>query len=530
MSQKGHRKKQKLKAPALLRLNSTNAPLHWREDCPCWEWCSQIYALIILTVFPLLYGSEAYYNITKTKAVIFAVTTCLYVLLCIVIGLVFRPGRQIGRLPRERTKARITLPQIILCIYVLWAVISAIASPYSDLFIGQSRYEGLFSILLYFAAFLLLSFWGEYTDAYVYGLGIMGIALGFIAMLQSFGADMLYPEDYNYWNTHFLTTIGHEDCVAGIICILVPALLCGYVILEGKWRRLCLPGQFFLTYIAVFTDVDTAKTGFLIIVLMLPCLVQSRDRFQKLLVGWIPILLGLALGYTYDSGRRFAPGAAALFFLLAAIASGALAWFMSRREKVWSIKPSTLRRAIYILLAVVFVIALTMAYGYNGESRLIGEISDILHGEMSDSAGSLRGYIWKSTLKIIREKPVLGGGPGSFYSLFVPYNEGYQTLLNDPTFQVDFPHNDFLSVAACTGLVGLVLYLAFLISLAARCIRRSERAPVLLIFLAGMAGYLVYSFFVFSIAIVSPLFWVMAGLADKCARQTESAVSDTEKP
>ena len=41
----------------------------------------------------------------------------------------------------------------------------------------------------------------------------------------------------------------------------------------------------------------------------------------------------------------------------------------------------------------------------------------------------------------------------------------------------------------------------------------------MLIFLGGMAGYLIYSFFVFSIAIVTPLFWVLAGLADKCVRQ-----------
>ena len=268
MSQKRKKgKKHRLKAPAMLRLNSANAPLYWRENCPFWEWGSQIYALIILTVFPLLFGSEAYYNITKTKAVIFAALTCLYVLFCILIGFFFRPGRQVGKILRERTKTTITLPQIILCMYVLWAVISTVASPYSDLFIGQSRYEGLYSILLYCTVFLLLSFWGEYTDSYVYGLGIMGAVLGFIAMLQSFGADMMYPADYNYWNSSFLTTIGHEDCVAGIVCILVPALLCGYVILEGKWRRLCLPGQFFLTYIAVFTDVDTAKIGFLIIVL-----------------------------------------------------------------------------------------------------------------------------------------------------------------------------------------------------------------------------------------------------------------------
>ena len=91
----------------------------------------------------------------------------------------------------------------------------------------------------------------------------------------------------------------------------------------------------------------------------------------------------------------------------------------------------------------------------------------------------------------------------------------------EKTDWIDFAHNDFLSVAACTGLVGLALYLLFLAALAVRCIRAAHRSPVMLIFLGGMAGYLIYSFFVFSIAIVTPLFWALAGLADHCVRQLE---------
>ena len=87
---------------------------------------------------------------------------------------------------------------------------------------------------------------------------------------------------------------------------------------------------------------------------------------------------------------------------------------------------------------------------------------------------------------------------------------------------VDFSHNDLLNISDCTGVVGLVLYLAFVAALLVRCLRRVNTCPVLLIFMAGILGYLAYSFFVFSIAIVSPLFWVMAGLADKCVRQMVS--------
>ena len=44
----------------------------------------------------------------------------------------------------------------------------------------------------------------------------------------------------------------------------------------------------------------------------------------------------------------------------------------------------------------------------------------------------------------------------------------------------------------------------------------------LVLLLAGILGYLVYSFFVFSIAIVTPPFWVLSGALDKAVRQLPS--------
>ena len=516
------KKKDSAAAPSLFRLNSAGAPLRWREDCPLWERASQIFALVILTIFPLLVGTDGYYNITVSKFIIFIVLTSLYVLACLVIGFVFRPGKQVGNRMRARGKVKLTVPQILLIAYVLWAAICVWRSPYDNLWIGQSRYEGMLSIILYSVVFLLLSFWGEYTDAYTYGLGIMGIITGFFAMVQSFGSTIIFGKGLNYWNTSFLTTIGHEDCVACLICILIPALLCGFVILKSGWRWLGVPALFLMTYINIFSDVDTAKLGFVAVFLVLPCLVQSRDRLRNLFVGLVPILLGASLGFSYHRDRSFAPGAAALVFLLAAIALGAAAWYMDRHERTWSVKPAVVRRAGYTLMLVLLILALIVFYNYQGSYRLLREISELLHGRMSDRAGSLRGYIWKCTLKIIRDNPIFGGGPGSFASLFLPYDEGYAALAGGDIL-IDFPHNDFLSVAACTGLVGFALYLAFLIALAVRGIRAAHRSPVLLILLAGAAGYLIYSFFVFSIAIVTPLFWTLAGLADKCVRQTDDA-------
>lgn len=518
MKKKKNVKKANPQPESLLRRNSTGAPLLWRQGNPLWERVSQCFGLLILTVFPLLIGPGLYTNITETKFTIFAVLTALYVLLCALGLALFCLAKRSGGRMEGPGRLRLTAPQVLLAAYMAWAALSAALSPYDHLWLGQSRFEGLLSLLLYGVVFLLLSFWGEYTDAYAYGLGIMGTVAGFFALQQSLGSTLFFMEG-DYWKYHFLTTIGHEDCVACLVCVLIPALLCAFVLLRNPRRYVCLPALFFMAYITVFTDVDTAKIGFLAVFLVLPWLVESRERLQELLLGLVPLVLGVCCGFLNPRGRSAAPRYGVVICLAAAALLALAVWLMSRRPRTWAVKPAVIRRFAYLLMLAVLLLALVLVYGYRGDNRLVQEASELLHGHLSDQAGTVRGYIWKKTALIIKEHPVFGGGPGSFAALFQPYNEGYQAASGTNDI-VDFPHNDFLMVAACTGLVGLGLYLAFLVSLAVRCVKAARRSGVLLIFLAGMAGYLAYSAFVFSIAIVSPLFWVLAGLADKCVRQT----------
>lgn len=530
-----NRYKQEQKRKGLFFLNGTGSLLVWRTDCPFWERVSQVFSLVILTLFPLYIGSKRYSNITVTKFRAFVVLTCAYLVLCAVIAFLYPPrlfaassagslegrgsGNRTGRKGRGLPLQRPVLPQILLLAYMLWAVVCTIASPYENLWLGQNRYEGLCSLLLYGAVFLLLSFWGEYTDAYFYGLAISGAVLGTIAFAQSFGSTIFYPEGFNYWNSYFLTTVGNQDCVAGYINILTPALLCGFVLLKGAWSWLCFPALFIMPYLGVFTGVDTAKTGYMALFVLLPCLVQSRERFARLLIGLSPVLLGTALAFAYEgeaAKRHFVPGKTSGALLLLAAVCLALGLLLSFWKKEWLWKPSAIRRAGYAVMLVLLLAGFVYLYTYSGSSALLKEASGFMHGNLPDRAGNGRGYIWKISARLIAERPILGSGPGSFYTRYLPYKDGLKKM-------VDFAHNDFLNIGVCTGLVGMGLYIAFLLSLAVRCARAVDRCPVLLILLAGMAGYLLYSFFVFSIAIVSPLFWVMAGLADKCVRQSAQA-------
>ncbi len=75
-----------------------------------------------------------------------------------------------------------------------------------------------------------------------------------------------------------------------------------------------------------------------------------------------------------------------------------------------------------------------------------------------------RFLIWNVTLKMIKENPLMGVGPGNFVITYPYYAKGETKALKGPSLLVDSVHNDYLEVCAETGVVGLLLFLYLLFS------------------------------------------------------------------
>lgn len=88
---------------------------------------------------------------------------------------------------------------------------------------------------------------------------------------------------------------------------------------------------------------------------------------------------------------------------------------------------------------------------------------------------SLR-IIWSGALKVFRDFPILGGGPGTFRIYFVNHRdpEYYNFGVNSVT---TLSHNHFLDVLSETGLLGLAAFLILLGALLAPALRWMRRHP-----------------------------------------------------
>jgi O-antigen ligase len=75
----------------------------------------------------------------------------------------------------------------------------------------------------------------------------------------------------------------------------------------------------------------------------------------------------------------------------------------------------------------------------------------------ADTSMGLRYIFWENSLKLIAEKPLLGHGTGSF-------SKEYYRIVTDKRYVTRNPHNEFLMITVQLGLLGLLVYLGFLVS------------------------------------------------------------------
>ena len=218
----------------------------------------------------------------------------------------------------------------------------------------------------------------------------------------------------------------------------------------------------------------------------------------------VPIAVGV--GFDVDQSRRWRVFA----FLAATTGLGALIGSQSRAALIGLavgvalLVPIVTRRRVAVLAGIILLagaVLLTPA-----GARLL-KIADVTS---SDSRGRLDE--WRIGVRVLVAHPILGVGPEGYRIAFpaavdADYERRYTRQVTP-----DRAHNGLLDSGISTGVPGLVLYSAALGWLAVRGLRATRTgAPTLIGIAAGVVGYLAHQQFLFPLAEVDPVLWVMAG-------------------
>ncbi len=298
-------------------------------------YCS-VYTALMASVYLLFFWTRGYSAITLPKYVLFCILTGAFIaVMCFSGGI---PGR-------------LTLTEALVVSYWLFSLISALLSPWKeDAFAGGSRYEGVLTIGMYAAVFLMISRNASPGRAEAAAAAISVGIFCVLCFIQLRGANPfgLYPDGLNWYDGgkaysgQYIGTVGNAGFAAALLCMSA-AFFAVLALRSGKYAYL-IPAVMSAA-VLIPMGVDAGYAG--------------------LFVGGL-----LCLHAVFPAHRRLMLASAAVILLAAA----ALIWFFD-------------------------------------PGGTLGQAHELLHGRAEDSFGSGRIFIWRNVIPLIKERPLFGGGP-----------------------------------------------------------------------------------------------------------------------
>jgi putative inorganic carbon (HCO3(-)) transporter len=238
--------------------------------------------------------------------------------------------------------------------------------------------------------------------------------------------------------------------------------------------------------------------------------IEKDSRVTGLLL-LVLVLIEAALIFTFSRGSWLASVLAVVVFLILA-----------------SLKGLNKQKLLIFLTTLLLLIALISVFPVGRE--VISRGTSLLEVE---EIGAGRLSIWRSTLRLIAARPLVGWGIETMRDIFPIYEEPVLSRIEGEK-SVDRPHNQLLYLAYATGSIGLLTYLWFCLTFFALCLRKLllksqpkmggeslESANdqelttnwLLLGIFSATLGYFIQEQFSMSSAAVTPLFWSFIGFA-----------------
>ncbi|MBU0759171.1 MAG: O-antigen ligase family protein [Candidatus Omnitrophica bacterium] len=174
----------------------------------------------------------------------------------------------------------------------------------------------------------------------------------------------------------------------------------------------------------------------------------NHNHFAGLLELCLPLCVGLALTEKAVAKKLFYVYLIIIMFVAFVLSMSRGGWFSL--TIAMAVMFALLSKKGFIRFGIIAVILLLVAIGFFIVKNIgIGPVANrIASYRELDFSGRL--YIWKGGLRLLRERPFLGSGLGTFIYFFPRYRPvGFNLFANAA-------HNDYLQVAVELGILGLL--------------------------------------------------------------------------
>lgn len=494
---------------------------------------TEVFVFLILFLYPLFAGFWGYTRLTDSKFIFFAAAACGW-LLCVFVG------QFIGEAPGLRVRPAAV--SVLIAVFLLLCGVSALFSPYRESVLwGAGRYDGLITTALCCCIFFGVSRYGAPKKRFLYALTLSAAINCAVAVIQLWGVNVLglFPSDYTYYDGgikysgEFLGLIGNADLFSAVLCLALPISLSLYI--TSKKRPVFqLPCMALMGFILIVCGVSGGRLALAAVLLLgAPFLLTDGEKLRRALEAGAVLSAAVAIAAAFygrlENGVVSVSFKTSTAFFIALTLSGALLllrlFFRGR-----TFKRKTMRRFFILLNSGIVLAALVLIFLVDPGSGTLSELHSILRGHIEDGFGSSRVLIWKDTLGLIGERPLLGGGPGTIASrLDIHFARFVAETGKTLETSVDNAHNVYLGIAADDGLPALLVYVSAQVLTVSGVLKKRCASPAFLCILCGLVCYWISDLFNLGLFIVSPMMWVLWGIV--CSGRGGKAPGlDTNKP
>ena len=215
--------------------------------------------------------------------------------------------------------------------------------------------------------------------------------------------------------------------------------------------------------------------------------------------GYIGMLIPLSIGYLFSLNRKYSLSFKS--FLILAVMVMFTAVFLSLSQGgIVSLLLSLVFMGFLLVrmksakiekqLPFVFVILMLIGLAWFGSGRIVEKFS-----HLNDPSWQARLWVWRGTVEIIKDFPLLGTGLGTFVHIFPKYRLPQTKLF------FSYAHNDFLELLSEGGVLGFafisILFFFFLRKTVRLLFSRRDTWAINLT-VGGLSSFLAISIFSFS--------------------------------
>jgi putative inorganic carbon (HCO3(-)) transporter len=266
---------------------------------------------------------------------------------------------------------------------------------------------------------------------------------------------------YKHYRSMIFSTIGNQNFLGSLV-IMLTVLALGLFIYFKKWYYGLFFSLFFSTLLVAQTRSCWLSFAFILVLITFSVVIFHRDKWDSFLVA---ILLMVAISVELNKTKK----------------------------NILSTRSGTIKKE------------LAMKDEYGGSGRL---------------------KIWEITGLVIQDHPLLGTGPENLKTVIhAEHKKEINAYYRVKGTSVDKAHNEFLHIAAVTGIPSLLIYLSMILIIFIQNGRFLFRENMKTLLLLTILAYLVQAFFNISVIAVAPIFWILLGLLAQKTEKNHQLIS-----